>query len=410
METSRDDFVIAIRSAFLKKGTQQRFSLLALIIFSILFLILGSVNFKPINYIKIAIKEISYRSTFIVSIPEKLLKDGHVIIQNHTSLYKENKKNKSKLEDLKAENISKKIIEYENIRLKQIIDDYFIVENEIFAKTLIDKTSPFLKSIIINKGSKNNIELGMAVLDDLYFIGKIVEVNYTTSRVLLVSDINSKIPVSLEPNNVQAIMSGNGSGEGIIEYISEDKLENESEDLIVFTSGMSGLFKSGIPVGKIINTKNSSSDGLIVNFYKDLSQIKYVKVLSFEKENFKSKILIKEEVGVVNIEVIKDSANETISLLKKQKEVADEIKLKFEDENSLLNDQLSKLKKEILVLQKNNENQKSKNEKNDTLSDNLKFLELNLLYGHKCRKTFYNQLYKVGTIKYRNCVMSKEKN
>jgi len=410
MQTSRDDFVIAIRSTFLKKGTQQRFSLLALIIFSILFLILGSVNFKPINYIKIAIKEISYRSTFIVSIPEKLLKDGHVIIQNHTSLYKENKKNKSELEDLKTKNISKKIIEYENIRLKQIIDDYFIVKNEIFAKTLIDKTSPFLKSIIINKGSKNNIELGMAVLDDLYFIGKIVEVNYTTSRVLLVSDINSKIPVSLEPNNVQAIMSGNGSGEGIIEYISEDKLENESEDLIVFTSGMSGLFKSGIPVGKIINTKNSSSDGLIVNFYKDLSQIRYVKILSFEKENFKSKIPIKEEVGIVNMEVIKDSTNETISLLKKQKEISDEIKLKFEDENILLNDQLSKLKKEILVLQKNNENQKSKNEKNETSSDNLKFLELNLLYGHKCRKTFYNQLYKVGTIKYRNCVMSKQKN
>ena len=74
METSRDDFVIAIRSAFLKKGNKQKFSLLSLILFSVIFLILGSVNFKPINYIKIAIKEISYRSTFIVSIPEKLLK------------------------------------------------------------------------------------------------------------------------------------------------------------------------------------------------------------------------------------------------------------------------------------------------------------------------------------------------
>ena len=53
MEQSRDDFVIAIRSAFLKKGTQQRFSLLGLIFFSIIFLILGEINFKPINYIKI---------------------------------------------------------------------------------------------------------------------------------------------------------------------------------------------------------------------------------------------------------------------------------------------------------------------------------------------------------------------
>ena len=76
METSRDDFVIAIRSAFLKKETQQKFSILTLIIFSIIFLILGEINFKPINYIKIAIKEIAYRSSFIVSGPEKIIGIG----------------------------------------------------------------------------------------------------------------------------------------------------------------------------------------------------------------------------------------------------------------------------------------------------------------------------------------------
>ena len=74
METSRDDFVIALRSAFLKKGTQQRFSLLSLIFFSIIFLILGSFNFKPINYIKIGIKEVVYRSSFIVSSARKFIK------------------------------------------------------------------------------------------------------------------------------------------------------------------------------------------------------------------------------------------------------------------------------------------------------------------------------------------------
>ena len=70
MVTNRDDFVIAIRSAFLKKDTQQRFSLIGLIIFSIIFLILGSLNFKVINYVKIGINEFVYRSSFVVSIPE----------------------------------------------------------------------------------------------------------------------------------------------------------------------------------------------------------------------------------------------------------------------------------------------------------------------------------------------------
>ena len=165
--------------------------------------------------------------------------------------------------------MSKEIIEYENIRLKQIIDDYIVVDKEIFAKVLIDKKSPFLKSIIINKGSRNNIKLGMAVLDGIYFIGKIVEVNYLTSRVLLISDINSKIPVSLEPNGIQAIMSGNGGSNGVIEYVNRSNLESKNLDLIVFTSGMGGVFKSGIPVGKIIKEKDSSNISSVVDFYKD---------------------------------------------------------------------------------------------------------------------------------------------
>ena len=97
METSRDDFVIAIRSAFLKKGTQQRFSLLSLIFFSIIFLILGSLNFKAIDYVKIFIREIVYRSSFIVSAPENFVKDSYILVQNHLNLYNENEKNKSEL-------------------------------------------------------------------------------------------------------------------------------------------------------------------------------------------------------------------------------------------------------------------------------------------------------------------------
>ena len=67
---SRDDFIIAIRSAFLKKETKQRFSLIFLIFFSLILLVLGRQDFKPIDYVKISIREIIYRSTFIVSAPE----------------------------------------------------------------------------------------------------------------------------------------------------------------------------------------------------------------------------------------------------------------------------------------------------------------------------------------------------
>ena len=221
MEISRDDFVIAIRSAFLKKGTQQKFSLLGLIFFSIIFLILGSYNFKVVNLVKISIKEIVYRSSFIVSGPEKIIEDSFNRINNHINHYSNYQLIEKELEKLKSKDLSKQIITLENIRYKKLVDDYFIKNNEIVAKVLIDRNSPFLRSVVLNKGSKNNIKLGMAVLDDEYLIGKVVEVNFFTSRVLLLSDINSKIPVSISPNDIQAIMSGDGKENGTLQYIQE---------------------------------------------------------------------------------------------------------------------------------------------------------------------------------------------
>ena len=74
MQASRDDFVIAIRSAFLKKENKQKFSLLALIFLTFLILVSEKFELKPIDYLKISLREVAYRSTFIVSIPENLIK------------------------------------------------------------------------------------------------------------------------------------------------------------------------------------------------------------------------------------------------------------------------------------------------------------------------------------------------
>ena len=74
MASSRDDFIIAIRSAFLKKTTKQKFSLLTLIFLSIFIIVLSNFNFKVINSIRSVINEIVFRSSFIASIPENLIK------------------------------------------------------------------------------------------------------------------------------------------------------------------------------------------------------------------------------------------------------------------------------------------------------------------------------------------------
>ena len=283
MEANRDDFIIAIRSAFLKKGTKQRFSLVALICFSILILTLGKFDFKVINYAKISLKEVVYRSSFIISIPENYLKNTVTKVKDHFYFYNDYQNIRTELKELKAKDKVGSYIISENKRLKKIIDDFVVTPEEIIAKVLIDKKSPFLKSIVLSKGSKDNIKLGMAVLNDAYLVGKVVEVNYLTSRILLITDLNSKIPVTIEPEGILAILSGTGKNHGIIQYLNQD---NEiGGGSVVYTSGSGGIFKAGIPVGKIKNINEDPKIGKEVIFFSDLTQLRFVKIVSFKGKN-----------------------------------------------------------------------------------------------------------------------------
>ena len=213
MASSRDDFVIAIRSAFLKKSYQQKFSLLTLIFLSLIIIVLGSFNLKAIQLFKVGINEVVYRSSFIVSVPENYIKKLNLQFTEHMELFDNYKKNEIFLNDLKKKKLSNDFLELENKKLRELINES-IQSKDIYAKVLVDRDSPYLKSIILNKGSKDKVKLGMAIVDDIYLVGKVIEVNYTNSRVLLLSDLNSKIPVLLEPKDVHAVVSGTGKNYG----------------------------------------------------------------------------------------------------------------------------------------------------------------------------------------------------
>ena len=276
MASGRDDFVIAFRSAFLKKKDKQKFSLLTLIILSIIVIILSNINFKPIQFLKIGINEIIYRTTFIVSKPENYIKNLTLKFNEHMNLFENYENIKSELENLKEEQITSNFLKLENEKLRNLINEN-INSTEVLAKVLIDRESPFLKSIILNKGTKDNVKMGMGILDGVYLVGQIIEVNFTNSRALLLSDLNSKIPSVLAPQNIQAVISGTGKNYGIIEHTKDDIEEDlKNQDVIIYTSGLGGLFKPGIPIGKISKDTNNK-----VEFFSDFTQLDYVKITSF---------------------------------------------------------------------------------------------------------------------------------
>ncbi len=277
MATGRDDFVIAIRSAFLKKKDKQKFSLLTLIFLSIFVIVLNNFNFKAIKIVKSSINEVIYRSSFFVSVPENYFKALKKDFDQHMSLYNSYSKIKIELEDFKQKKLTNDFLEIENKKLRSLINEN-IETKEIFAKVIIDKDSPYLKSVVLNKGSRDNVKIGMAIIDGVYLVGQIIEVNYTNSRALLLSDLNSKIPSVLAPDNIQAVVSGTGSDYGIIEHTQDEyeKSINKNE-IIAYTSGLGGLYKTGIPIGKM--SKDTTGK---INFFSDFTQLNYVKITSYK--------------------------------------------------------------------------------------------------------------------------------
>ncbi len=404
MASSRDDFIIAIRSAFLKKSTQQKFSLLTLASISVFIIVLSSLDFKAVKYLKATINEIVYRSSFVVSIPENIAKSAFTDVVEYTTFFNSFKKNRMELESLKSDYVSNEIIQYENKELKELINDYVSSSDKILAKIIVDHDSPFLKSIIINKGSKDNIKIGTNVYDQSYLVGRVIEVNYKTSRVLLLSDLNSNVPVTIAPQNIQAIVTGSGSDYGQIKYIKSGLTEDLVGESIVYTSGTGAIFKSGVPIGILQSFQKNSVNEYKVEFYSDFSQLKYVFAEIVTKKE------ISQAVENNNSNEINNPIDAKLKILEDELKIIEDSNQKFQVENENLKNEINNLNFKISNL--NNEISSKERTISQFNLDNkeLEFLRLNLEYGHKCRKSFLNNKgYIVGSENYKACVLNRGK-
>ena len=397
MASSRDDFVIALRSAFLKKENKQKFSLFTLLFISILIIILSSLNIKIIKNLKSIISEAVYRTSFIVSVPENFLINSYLKVVEYSNFYEDYKENKEELKNFQSKEILNQIIISENDELKKLIEDFTFTRNKILAKVIVDHDSPFSKTLIINKGSKDGLKNGTNIYDENYLIGRVIETNFKTSRVLLLSDLNSNVPISISPGDVQAIVVGDGTESGKIKYIKDNLIEDIQDQSIAYTSGTGGVFRSGAPVGRV----SINQDEFSINFYSNFSQLKYVLV---EIENSNSLSTTDNDQREI---VLDDTESVKIKLLNDQIDILNDSNKKFFEENTELASQNKNLLIQNNKLENRIKKQTTEINQNKLDQEEFEFLKLNLLYSAKCQKSVFKKGYEVGTPEYKNCILKK---
>ena len=260
MADHRDDFIIAIRYALLKKGAKQKFSLFFLIILSISIITLDKIRPPFMTPVKAILNDFVYHVSVASAQPVKLRNNIIQKITKHYDVMGENIYLKQEMEYLKKQKFNNAFLSSENEILKQALDlsinKNFEQNFSIAAKIILDQESPFLRSVLINKGTKNDMLKGMTVFSKDFLVGTVIETNYLTSRVLLLTDLNSKLPVIIEGTDINAILEGTGKKLNLRLNYLPDNYEIE-ENKLIFTSGKDGFLSAGIPVAKTyLNKKN----------------------------------------------------------------------------------------------------------------------------------------------------------
>ncbi len=274
METNRDDFSIAVRSAFLKKDVKQKFSLFALLVLSVFLIFVETFDLKAIKYTRSIIKDLIYRGSVLVNMPGEIYNNTSRFLSSHFQVYEQNKGLKSEVAKLNQELVQKEYLVSENKSLKEIIQTKVSKDYELVtAKVILDKDSPFLKSVVITKGLNAGIKKGMPVLHEQNLIGKIVEVNFFSARVLLLEDLNSRIPVVIIPENYHSIMIGRANDLPSLKFLPEENELISGEK--IYTSGKDGVIQAGIPVGQVFIEDNDYK----VKLFSNSTQINFVNVI-----------------------------------------------------------------------------------------------------------------------------------
>lgn len=148
--------------------------------------------------------------------------------------------------------------------------------NFITTRVLADGSSTYAKSLVIEGGRDTGVLKGQGVVSREGLLGRVIESGSRTARVLLLQDINSRIPVLVEGSNERAILAGTNGAAPMLDHLSSDNHVATGQRVI--TSGLGGLFPYGIPVGETVK----NSDGTIgVRLYAAPERSQHVQVVDY---------------------------------------------------------------------------------------------------------------------------------
>ena len=260
-------------------------SQLKIIIFTVL-LILVSITFifgkfdnsLAIKSFRSLSASIIYQISSTIISPIKLVSDGIEKIIDIKNLYQEVEQYKrERMVDAASFqeiiSLKLKITKYEDLLNLSEDQEYGFITSRIVA----DLSQKYFSSILINSGKKDGVFRDMSISGPNGLIGRVSDVDSNISRGLLITDVNSRVPVSISDKSYQGILVGQSHKNPKVEFIKE--INNVSIGDLVATSGKGGVFPPYLFVGQVVNKNKGSIE---VQLFENVDQLTHVRLLKFK--------------------------------------------------------------------------------------------------------------------------------
>ena len=240
---------------FYQKSTADFYTFVILLSLSITMITLDH-KYNKIDQIRSVISDlIVYPIESISNLPKSLINDVIKESSNTETL-------ETEISKLRQENLELKIklqelasLKGENIRLRKITQESIITsKKQTIAKVINNSASPIKRVVVIDKGKKDGIYIGQNVIGINGLVGQIVETNFLSSKVILISDLNHKIPAEVNRTGQKILISGSKESNQLIVNYSDSDIDIVVDDH-VSTSGIAKRFKPKIPIGRVTSVQ-----------------------------------------------------------------------------------------------------------------------------------------------------------
>lgn len=266
-----------MRLAVPVKMISQRFALPVLVFASVVMVVLGKADALLFERIRMVFADIVSPVLGIVSQPVAAV--DHVLdqVQGAFALSAENAQLRQDNARLVQWQQVAQGLTVENARLRELLNlapDPTV--SFVSTRVIANSGGSFVRSVLIDGGSREGIARGQAAMTGAGLVGRVTEVGDRAARVLLLTDLNSRVPVAVDGSRERAVLAGDNSDRPRLLYLPARTTVKVGDRLV--SSGNGGIFPPGLPVGEVA----AIEDGIVrVEPYAELSRLDYLRIVNY---------------------------------------------------------------------------------------------------------------------------------